>query len=133
MPEELSDAGQLARAGPLAPYAKRRAYRRDARYALAHSTTNAAGLALAEIWDSLAGRPSLRRSSIRQAMNGAGAAVLGPDVARGTGQVDRSPPACCAAGTPEGSPQGYLRAAAAYFLRNLSTRPAVSTIFCLPV
>jgi hypothetical protein len=29
---------------------------------------------------------------------------------------------------------GYLAApAAAYFLRNLSTRPAVSTIFCLPV
>ena len=27
----------------------------------------------------------------------------------------------------------YFAAAAAYFLRNLSTRPAVSTIFCLPV
>jgi hypothetical protein len=26
-----------------------------------------------------------------------------------------------------------LAAAAAYFLRNLSTRPPVSTIFCLPV
>ena len=26
-----------------------------------------------------------------------------------------------------------VRRAAAYFLRNLSTRPAVSTIFCLPV
>ena len=31
--------------------------------------------------------------------------------------------------------QAYFEAApaAAYFLRNLSTRPAVSTIFCLPV
>jgi len=29
--------------------------------------------------------------------------------------------------------EGYFAAAAAYFLRNLSTRPAVSTIFCLPV
>ena len=27
----------------------------------------------------------------------------------------------------------FAAAAAAYFLRNLSTRPAVSTIFCLPV
>jgi hypothetical protein len=31
-------------------------------------------------------------------------------------------------------PAGYFApVAAAYFLRNLSTRPAVSTIFCLPV
>jgi hypothetical protein len=27
----------------------------------------------------------------------------------------------------------FAPVAAAYFLRNLSTRPAVSTIFCLPV
>jgi hypothetical protein len=42
--------------------------------------------------------------------------------------------------TPEGTVRAaanaaaaYLAPAAAYFLRNLSTRPAVSTIFCLPV
>ena len=41
----------------------------------------------------------------------------------------------CPARPAQGSPEGAQRpaAAAAYFLRNLSTRPAVSTIFCLPV
>ena len=34
---------------------------------------------------------------------------------------------------PPGEAQREAAPAAAYFLRNLSTRPAVSTIFCLPV
>jgi len=38
----------------------------------------------------------------------------------------------CAADTA-GAWRRYFAPAAAYFLRNLSTRPAVSTIFCLPV
>ena len=37
------------------------------------------------------------------------------------------------AGAPAGPDPAQRAAAAAYFLRNLSTRPAVSTIFCLPV
>jgi hypothetical protein len=44
-----------------------------------------------------------------------------------TSRVRASPPYLAA---PVAAP---VAVAAAYFLRNLSTRPAVSTIFCLPV
>lgn len=40
---------------------------------------------------------------------------------------------CAVGGRGRWSLEAAYFAAAAYFLRNLSTRPAVSTIFCLPV
>jgi hypothetical protein len=54
-----------------------------------------------------------------------------PQSRRGATRLRRSPEGERRAAE---SPGDYLGAlAAAYFLRNLSTRPAVSTIFCLPV